>query len=109
MATAIPYRSDAVFNAATLGPALLWTGVLLAAFIGLIVFMQKKGLIARWQRRLRSRNVLGSAIVSRGEYRISRATVIHVVEIDGRQMVITESRGAQVSIERLAPSTGNTQ
>ncbi|WP_434990844.1 hypothetical protein [Xanthomonas melonis] len=104
MPSAIPYRSDTVLSAASLSPVLIWTTVLLAVLIAVLVWLKKKGVIARWQGGAQGAVVAG-AIAKRSEYRISRHTVVHLLEIEGERIVVAESRG-QISLQRLGPTAG---
>ncbi|WOB51105.1 hypothetical protein NYR97_06945 [Xanthomonas hydrangeae] len=104
MPSAIPYRSDTVLSAATLSPALIWTTLLLALFVTVLLWLKKKGVIARWQGGAQL-SVAADAIVKRAEYRVSSSTVVHLLEIEGEKLVIAESKG-QISIQRLGPTTG---
>ncbi|MCC8443926.1 hypothetical protein LN458_19145 [Xanthomonas arboricola] len=104
MPSAIPYRSDTVLSAATLSATLIWTAVLLAVFVAVLLWLKKKGLIARWLGAAQL-SVTAGAIVKRAEYRLSRSTVVHLLEIDGEKVVVAESKG-QVSIQRLGSETG---
>ncbi|MBB3804625.1 hypothetical protein FHT03_000373 [Xanthomonas arboricola] len=104
MPSAIPYRSDTVLSVATLSPALIWTSVVLAFFISVLLFLKKKGLIARWQAGVSVPMTTG-AIIKRAEYRVSRSTIVHLLEIDGENVIIAESKG-QASVQRLGREIG---
>ncbi|WP_115552606.1 hypothetical protein [Xanthomonas arboricola] len=103
MPTAIPYRGDTVLSAATLSPALIWTTVLLTVFVAALLLLKKKGMLARWQGGARISTTVGS-IVKRAEYRVSRSTVVYLLEIEGESVLVTESRH-QVGIQRLGAAT----
>ncbi|QJD69759.1 hypothetical protein HG421_20105 [Xanthomonas campestris pv. badrii] len=104
MPSSIPYRSDAVLSATTLNPVLAWTCVVLVAFVVILLLLKKKGLIARWQGGVPLPIATG-VIIKRAEYRLSRSTVVYLLEVEGENVVIAESKG-QLSVQRLGQTTG---
>ncbi|QBG97550.1 hypothetical protein [Xanthomonas oryzae] len=107
MSSAIPYRSDTVLSAATLSPALVWTSIVLAAFVIVLLLLNKKGMITRW-RGGSQMPMATRTIIRRAEYRVSRSTVVYLLEIEGENFVIAESKG-QVSVQRLERAAGATE
>ncbi|WP_440985531.1 flagellar biosynthetic protein FliO [Xanthomonas sontii] len=96
---AIPYRRTGVVEMSDVGQVILCTVLLLAIAVVALVALKRKGWLGRWLGESATADQ-APAIRRIAQTRLSRGTVVHLIEVTGRRLVVVESK----SHIRMLPS-----
>ncbi|MCW0436676.1 flagellar biosynthetic protein FliO [Xanthomonas sacchari] len=88
---AIPYRRTGVVAMSDVGQVILCTLLLLAIAVVVLIVFKRKGWLARWLGESAALHQ-APAIKRIAQTRLSRSTVVHLIEVTGRRMVVVESK-----------------
>lgn len=88
---AIPYRRTGVVEMSDVGQVILCTLLLLAIAVVALVVFKRKGWLARWLGESAASDQ--TPVIKRiAQTRLSRSTVVHLIEVTGRRLVVVESK-----------------